>query len=366
MRIHEQLNNPLRLGVIGTGRIGSFHARHALELARETRSCELVAVADTYGNSAEQTANHLSEQSKPVLGFTTVEDLIQANVVDAAVVASATKDHYHDCRALVDAGYRIMLEKPLAHSVEAASDLCSYLSSDAKKKFAVMQAFMRRFDKPLVRAKRLLKQGRIGMPFKIISILEDPEPLPQGYNSAGILSDMAVHNIDEVTWLLEDRPISVSATCTNLFSHKLSPVEEDFDDAFLQMWFPKGTIGQVQSSRNHVAGYRNETWIFGEEGFIHVGAFQECPTKVSLEAFGRERVLERTRFVMRNYGEQVPVFIERFGPAYKRELRHFVEQCTKNAPFCVDQEDGLLAMKVAQAGRSSAITKDTAYVLHSA
>ena len=43
---------------------------------------------------------------------------------------------------------------------------------------------------------------------------------------------------------------------------------------------------------------------------------------------------------MRDYGEEVPVFIERFGPAYKRELAYFVDRCLKNEPFSVTQEDG--------------------------
>ena len=78
-----------------------------------------------------------------------------------------------------------------------------------------MQAFMRRFDAPLLWAKALLDQGAIGAPFKIISILEDPVPPPEGYNSSGILSDMAVHNIDEILWLGGQQPerLRVLAAC---------------------------------------------------------------------------------------------------------------------------------------------------------
>ena len=65
---------------------------------------------------------------------------------------------------------------------------------------------MRRFDAPLLWAKAMLDKGAIGAPFKIVSILEDPVPPPEGYNSSGILSDMAVHNIDEILWLGGQRP----------------------------------------------------------------------------------------------------------------------------------------------------------------
>jgi predicted dehydrogenase len=213
-----------------------------------------------------------------------------------------------------------------------------------------MQAFMRRFDAPLRHARALLEAGRIGTPFKIVSVLEDPLPPPVGYNSPGILTDMAVHNADEVIWLLGDRPESVSAVGANLHNFKISPVKEDFDDAFMQVRFAGGAVAQVQVSRNHVAGYRNETWVFGDRGTIHVGGFQEDPLRVAVEAYSREGVVEKKAFRMRDYGEQVPVFIERFGPAYREETAHFVERCLKEEPFSVTQEDGLSAMRVVEAG----------------
>jgi predicted dehydrogenase len=243
-----------------------------------------------------------------------------------------------------------LLEKPLTHSVETAKALVRHLSGDERKGRALMQAFMRRFDEPLRYARTLLKEGRIGTPFKVVSVLEDPCPPPAGYNSPGILGDMSVHNVDEVIWLLDARPVFASALAANLYNFKVSPVKEAFDDAFVQMRFPGDAVAQVQVSRNHVAGYRNETWVFGDGGVIHVGHFQEDPLRVGVEAYGREGVLEKRVFRMRDYGEKVPMFIERFGPAYTRELAHFVAQCLNDEPFAVTQEDGLNAMLAVEAG----------------
>ncbi len=308
-------------------------------------------VVDRYGGTAQDVARKLQKnQASEIQPFKSTADLADARLIDAAVVASRTEDHEADARTLIDAGYRVMLEKPLTHSVETAANLVRDLSGDQKKKQALMQAFMRRFDDPLTHTKTLLDQNSIGVPFKIVSVLEDPLPPPVGYNSPGILPDMAVHNIDEVIWLLGARPERVSAVGANLYNFRITTVEEDFDDAFLQMGFPNSVIAQVQVSRNHVAGYRNETWIYGDGGLIHVGRFQENPLQVTVEAYNREGVIEKKAFQLRDYGEEVPVFIERFGPAYKRELAYFVDRCLKNEPFSVTQEDGLTAMRVAEAG----------------
>lgn len=350
----------LRLAVLGVGRIGAFHARHVQELSLEHGDCELAAVVDTYGDTAWRVARQLQPQQRSKIHpFNRIDDLIDARLIDAAVVASRTEDHGRDARTLIDAGYRVMLEKPLTHTVETAKELVRYLNGDDWKRQALMQAFMRRFDEPLRYARSLLEENRIGTPFKVVSVLEDPIPPPVGYNSPGLLRDMAVHNIDEVIWLLEARPESVSALGANLYNFRISPVKEDLDDAFLQMWFAGDAVAQVQVSRNHVAGYRNEMWAFGGGGVIHVGHFQENPLQVTVETYGREGGVEKKTFQMRDYGEDVPVFIERFGPAYKQELAHFVEQCLKGEPFSVTQQDGLNAMLVAEAGVRSVRTGDS-------
>ena len=345
------MRKTLKLAVVGVGRIGVFHARHVQELSEAEGTCELAAVVDGYGSTAKDVARALQKnQASEIRAFKSTSDLADARLVDAAVVASRTGDHEADARTLIDAGYRVMLEKPLTHSVESAAHFVRYLSQDNTKKHALMQAFMRRFDGPLIHAKTLLDRNTIGAPFKVVSVLEDPHPPPVGYSSPGILPDMAVHNIDEAIWLLGARPERASAMGANLHNFRITTVKEDFDDAFLQMAFHDNVIAQVQVSRNHVAGYRNETWIYGRDGHIHVGHFHEDPLRVTVEAYKREGAIEKQVFQMRDYGEEVPVFIERFGPAYKRELAYFVDRCLKNEPFSVTQEDGLNAMRVAEAG----------------
>lgn len=345
------MSDPLRMAAIGVGRIGIHHARHIQELSRDLGNCQLVAIVDPFEDVASRVARQLQPNQRGELRpFRRLEDLLEARLIDAALVASRTGDHDRDSRMLIDAGARVLLEKPLTHSVETARALVHHLAADPRKQRSLMQAFMRRFDEPLEFCRTLLDRKAVGRPFKIVSVLEDPCPPPVGYNSPGILADMSVHNVDEVVWLLGLKPQSVTATAANLHNYAVSPVSEDFDDAFMQVTFPGNVIAQVQVSRNHVAGYRNETYVYGDEGVIHVGGFQEDPLNVSVEAIGRTGVIDRRSFRMRDYDEPVPMFIERFGPAYSRELSCFVEQCLSDAPFSVTQEDGLLAMQVVEAG----------------
>ena len=346
---------PLRIAAVGVGRIGVFHALHVQERAREAGDCVLVAAVDAHGDLAGRAAASLQAgQEQEIKAFRDVGELLRDGGADAAVVASRTEDHHAHARALVEGGCRVLLEKPLTHSLETARDFCRWLGADGARSRAVMQAFMRRFDAALVHAKGLVDGGAVGAPFKIVSVLEDPQPPPDGYQSPGLLADMSVHNIDEILWLGGRRPQRVSGSGSRLYNQRVSSVEEDFDDAFLHMHFAGHFAAQVQVSRNHVAGYRNETWVFGDEGVVHVGPFVGDPLEVAVEAYGRDhRLVERRAFPLRSYPARaggVPVFINRFGPAYRAELDDFVACCREGRPFAVDQRDGLAALEVAEAG----------------
>ena len=217
---------------------------------------------------------------------------------------------------------------------------------------------MRRFDPALLHAKLLLEQGAVGKLFKLVSILEDPAGPPIGYNSAGLLVDMAVHNADEVIWLTGGRrPQAVTGAGSRLYNQMNTSVEEDFDDSFLQMWFEDDLVAQVQVSRNHVAGYRNETVLYGETGLIHVGAFRANPGCVTVEHYESKGLVDDRGFETRDYGRKVPVFITRFGKAYAAELDDFIDKCLNDQAFSVNHDDGLRALQVVTDGMRSQITR---------
>jgi myo-inositol 2-dehydrogenase/D-chiro-inositol 1-dehydrogenase len=232
-----------------------------------------------------------------------------------------------------------------------------------------MIAFQRRFDAPLRHAKTLIDRGAIGRVFKIYSALEDSGPAPNGYNSPGILSDMSIHNVDEVLYLTGRMPRAALAIGSRLHGYRLTTCREDFDDAMLHLWFDGDLAAQIQVSRNHVSGYRVETLIFGERGQIQIGHFDQKPFDVTVKCFGprgaTEPVEDRT-FTMRNYGRPVPEFVDRFGPAYKAELAEFIECCLAERPFAVTHCDAASAQEVISAGMDSLFTEASATRLRAA
>jgi predicted dehydrogenase len=343
----------VRLAVVGLGRIGALHALHARELADESEGLELTALVDTDVERARTEARKLGGDLRL---FGTVEELAEAGAANAAVIATPTDRHRAHAEALIGAGLRVLLEKPMTESLAADREFVPWLGERAPH--ALMLAFQRRFDPALHRAKQLVDEGAIGRPFKLVSILEDSRPLPDGYVSSGLLYDMSVHNVDETLWMLGRSPETSLAVTHNLYSHRLTTAQEDFDDGLLYLWFGDELAAQIQVSRNHVAGYRVETWVFGEEGHVHVGRFEQNPTEVVVEAYGAVKPIERRVFPQRSYGGSLPEFVGRFGNAYRAELADFAERCRKGDPFVVDQHDGLRAMEVIDAAVRHGITRE--------
>jgi myo-inositol 2-dehydrogenase/D-chiro-inositol 1-dehydrogenase len=342
--------------------MGVIHALHVHELARETGACTLAALVDADTERARAIAADLGTDA-PI--FANVDELARAGVCKATVIVTPTDVHREHATRLIGAGHRVLLEKPLTGTLDGDRAFSAELDRDHPD--ALMLAFQRRFDAPLQYAKQLMDSGTIGRLFKIYTALEDSNPAPNGYVSGGILPDMSVHNVDEILWLTGRTSLSAMSIGSWIYSHRLTTSDEDFDDAMLYLWFDEQLIAQVQVTRNHVSGYRVETILFGEEGQIHVGRFDQQPFDITVEAYGRrgrKEPLAHRRFQMRDYGKPLPEFIDRFGPAYKAEVAAFVECCRSGAAFPTSHRDGLRAQEAISAGMKAVITPDQAAKVH--
>jgi predicted dehydrogenase len=345
---------PLKIAVAGLGRMGQIHALHAAELARERQNCVLAGLADLDQDGPRRIAAEIGCDA-PI--FSSIEELARSGVCNATVIVTPTEDHRAHAALMIEHGHRVLLEKPLTGAVEADREFAADL--DRTHPDALMLAFQRRFDEPLQYARELAEAGAIGRIFKIYSALEDSNPAPNGYKSGGILPDMSIHNVDEVLWLSGGSPRAATVIGSRLYSHRLTTCHEDFDDALLYIWFEGELAAQIQVSRNHVSGYRNEAILFGEMGQIHVGHFDQKPFEVLVEAYGQrgrsEPIAQRT-FPMRDYGRALPEFVDRFGPAYKAELAEFIDCCRTGEPFPCTHRDGLRAQEVISAAMQAVVT----------
>ena len=183
----------IRMGIIGLGMMGRHHAR----VAREIEGVELVAVADAMGDP------HGVAGSLPFYG--SVEELI-AHGIDAAVVVVPTQFHEEVGLALAEAGVHALIEKPIAHSLEAGQKLVEAFDS---RGLVGTVGHVERFNPALMELRKRLEQGELGQVYQIHTRRQGP--FPARIADVGVVKDLATHDIDLTAWVAGQPFTSVSA-----------------------------------------------------------------------------------------------------------------------------------------------------------
>ncbi|WP_152191547.1 Gfo/Idh/MocA family protein [Georgenia satyanarayanai] len=188
---------PVRVGLIGLGSMGRHHAR----VIRQTEGVELVAVADPAGDV------HGVAGSLEVLPD--VEALVAAGI-EAAMVAVPTVYHEQVGLALAAAGVHTMIEKPIAHTVEAGRRVAQAFS-EAGLVGAV--GYVERCNPAIMELRRRLAAGELGQVYQIQTRRQGP--FPARISDVGVVKDLATHDVDLTAFIAGSTYRQVSAQVTH-------------------------------------------------------------------------------------------------------------------------------------------------------
>ena len=183
----------LRAGLLGVGMMGRNHAR----VLREVEGIDLVAIADPSGDP------HGVSGDLEVLPD--IDALIAARI-DIAVVAVPTRFHEDAALRLAEAGVHTLVEKPIAHSVEAGRRMTAAF---AAKGLVGAVGHVERFNPELQEMRRRLAQGAIGEVYQIATRRQST--FPARIADVGVAKDLASHDIDLTSWVAQSDYASVFA-----------------------------------------------------------------------------------------------------------------------------------------------------------
>jgi UDP-N-acetylglucosamine 3-dehydrogenase len=189
---HER---PLRVGVVGFGSIGRHHARNL----RERPGVDLVGIADT------STETRAIAEGLGLATFATAEALL-ARGLDAAVICVPTSQHEATAEPFVDRGVALLVEKPLAHTMEAAKRI---LARCERAGVPLMVGYVERYNPAMTAIRDFVKGGNLG---RLISMsARRVGVLPPRIRDASVLIDIGVHDIDMVAFITGARLHLLSA-----------------------------------------------------------------------------------------------------------------------------------------------------------
>jgi myo-inositol 2-dehydrogenase / D-chiro-inositol 1-dehydrogenase len=287
----------LRIAVLGVGVMGADHVARITSRISGAR----VAVVNNYlTEKAEQVA--ASVPGARVAGDPL--DAIAADDVDAVLLATPGPTHEKQLLACLEHRKPVLCEKPLTTDVETSLEV---VRREAELETPLIQVgFMRRFDPEYQQLKALIDGGELGQPLVMHCVHRNPA-VPPSFDSAMVVKDSLVHEVDVTRFLLGEEIASVQI---------IKPAPNPAARAGLQD--PQIAILETAGGR-HVdvelfvttgVAYEVRTEVVGERGSATIGLDVGLIRKSSPGVWG---------------GRITPGFRERFGLAYDIEVQRWVD-----------------------------------------
>ncbi len=265
----QEQRKPLRVGVVGL-----VHAHVHWILGRENRGdIEIVGIAEPNRNLAEQYSKQHGYDMKLV--YPTMEEMIEKTKPDAVLAFNAIYDHLKVVEYCAPKGIHVMVEKPLAVSMEHAGKMISlakkhniylltnyettwYGSNEEAYRLAITEKKIGDIRKIVFHTGH---QGpvEIGCNPEFLEWLTDPK-----LNGGGALTDFGCYGADIATWLMNgEKPLSVTAV-TQQIKPALYPRVED--EATIIVKYPMAQV-IIEASWNWPYG-RKDMELYGKTGYV--------------------------------------------------------------------------------------------------
>ncbi|MDX3380779.1 Gfo/Idh/MocA family oxidoreductase [Streptomyces niveiscabiei] len=315
----------MRIGVIGTGRIGTIHA-NTLRRHREVGS---LILTDADPARAQEVALRLGETAAPG-----VDEIFRWGV-DAVVITTATAAHAELIGRAARSGLPVFCEKPIA------LDLPGTLAAIAEVEAAgtvLQMGFQRRFDNGYAGAREAVHAGRLGRLHTVRAVTSDQSPPPAEWLpvSGGIYRDALVHDFDALRWVTGREVTEVYAMGSDA-GPPMFRAARDADTAAAVLTLEGGTLATATATRMNGAGYDVRMELAGELDQIVVGLDDRTPI-ASTEPTGPPAA-----------DKPWSGFLERFAPSYEAELNAFVEVVRGERANPCDGREALQAQRIAEA-----------------
>ena len=322
----------IKVGVIGTGRIGKLHLEN---LSVRIPSAEVVAVADIFVEGAEEISARFGIK-KVTADY---RKILSDKDVEAVVVCSPTDTHAQYTMEAAEAGKHIFCEKPLDLSLEKIRMVLDVIEKTGVK---LMIGFNRRFDPNYAKVRQMVQDGKIGEPHILKITSRDPAPPPAEYVavSGGMFLDMTIHDFDMARFVVGSEISEIYAK-TNVLVDPAIGKAGDVDTAVTILFFENGAIGTIDNSRKAVYGYDQRLEVFGSEGMVKI-----------------DNNTHDTHAYYNKEGSHGPLpldfFMDRYVQSYANEMEAFINAVLNDEMVPVPGRDGLISVAIGLAAKKSA------------
>ncbi len=322
------MSKEISFAVVGLGRIGWRHADNI----RNAAGLKLVAVCDTNADVLQKAEDVFS-----VPAFDDYEALLKHAGASVIVLATPSHLHYKMAMQAIDAGYSLLIEKPISETADQAIEIKQ--SAERMGLFVtVNQTFRYRPD--VVFVKKVVESGVLGKIYKFnfhntIEVEErDDWQIWEKYNG-GQLANTGVHLIDAVLFVLNQNPITVYAKLWQIID------KGDTEDCLkVVLEFPNDCIADVEIVKSYHS--QPDWYICGSNGSL-IGNFSPPYMYLNVKYQKDGRFVEETETV------DFSIHTNQLGEHYKDLASALISG--KEPPISIDSV--IRTMQVLDAARES-------------
>lgn len=337
----------IRIGVIGCGRAAAaFH----LPVLANMPDAEVIAVADTDSERLRE----IGSRFRVPHCYSRWEDLLGNPAVDAVAVFVPTASHAEIARASLDAGRHLLIEKPLALSLQ---DIDLLIQRAAGTGLTVMVGMNLRWHRAVRGLRDMLRAGKLGEPEAVRTLIASgflhqhsvPAWRRQREMGGGVLFEVAVHHFDLLRFVLGSEVEEVFAMVRS--------GDGDDETAVVTTRMSTGVIATSLFSERTVQ--RHELEVFGRAGCASASLYRfdglQCH---GLDDFPGS-VATRMKGMLTTLKE-LPGGVARtrrggdFLESFRAEWRHFLDAVQRGAAAECTLEEGKSALRIALAAAESA------------
>ena len=304
----------VRLAIVGAGLMGGRHAR----VARTIPSAEVAVVVDQDEHKGRQLAEYVGAAY-----MSSVDAL--PGVVDAAIVAVPNESHMEIGTMLLENGLDVLMEKPIATTVEEAKSLVAVAEQYDR---ILMVGHVERFNPAVIELAKHLS-GLVHIDVRRVGPFTPRIP-------DGVAVDLMIHDIDLVSWLAGSQPEVIAA----LVRRVRSSTE---DIAVCILTFPTGVSATLTASRASQSKQRQIELIQRDNMLVA----DLVRGQVTVHRVQHSEFVDERGPMYRQSGVIEIPYLEHQGEPLALEQRHFLECVVRHIQPAVSGQDGLVALDTA-------------------
>jgi len=305
----------INLGILGVGHMGQYH----VNVARQLNDAKLVGIYDSEPTRAQSIAEKY--ETRP---YDSISSLLHD--VDAVVIAAPTFLHHEISKQALESGKHVLVEKPIAESVEQAREL---VNLSQRNNLILQVGHVERFNGAILELGKIVESPMLVESRRLA-------PFNSRIRDVGVVLDMMIHDIDIVLNLVKSDVVSLSAMGSKIVSQ-----HEDVASVILK--FKNGCVASINASRNTQSKIRTLN-ITDKNAYIKLD-FTDQEIELHRQASSNTQMSSNEiRYKQESIVEKI--FVHKDNPL-KQEHEHFIKCILGKAQPHVEGETDIKTLEIA-------------------